>query len=416
VQIHGRVSNCFPEISLMKIIAVLESGITSGGAFNQGLNAIMQMNRICKGRFEFEVFSTHASNKNELDKLGIDCTLVKFTVLDKLIARFASSSLGHRIQSRLKICGPFEKKVITHRCDLVYFLTHSSSTKSLQQTNFITTVFDLCHRDTPEFPEVSDFGVFQRREIQFKNNLTQAIIVITESERLSDLVARRYGVDRKRCLAIPMSASPFLHRDHSDSRNLVLGKYNLDENYFFYPAQFWSHKNHIRILEALIHLRDEGNLYKVVFVGSDKGNQKHVEDFIAQNSLGEQVRLLGFVPAQEMRGLYEACTAVIMPTYFGPTNLPPIEAWSAGKPLIYSLHLEEHSGDAAIKVNPDDAGDIAEAMKKCMHDDDLVASLVDRGKLRLQHFERLHEIAENELTRRLLQYEVRRRCWASPGS
>lgn len=400
----------------MKIIAVLESGITGGGVFNQALNAINQMNQICKGRFEFEIFSTHAGNRNELDKLGINYSLVKFNWLDKLIAQFANTSLGRRIQSRLKICTPFEKKVIAHKCDLVYFLTQSSSMAFLQQTNFITTVFDLCHRDTPEFPEVSAFGIFQSREYHFKNNLTQALIVITESNLLSDLVAQRYGVDRERCLAIPMSASPFLQREHSDSKEMVLKKYSLDENYFFYPAQFWSHKNHVRILEALVGLREDGTLYKVVFVGSDKGNQKYIEDFIAQNSLGDQVQLLGFVPAGEMLGLYQGCKAVIMPTYFGPTNLPPIEAWMAGKPLIYSRHLEEHSGNAAITVDPDDAVEIAEAMKNCMQNEALVESLIERGKLRLQHFERLCQVAENDLTGRLLQYEVRRRCWASPDA
>ena len=399
----------------MKIIAVLESGITEGGVFNQALNAIIQMNRICENRFDFEVFTTHAGNQKELEKIGIDCTWAKFSLLDKLVAWLAGTSFGRRIQNRLKILGSFEKKLKAHRCDLVYFLTQSSSMDFLQQTNFITTVFDLCHRDTPEFPEVSEFGIFQGRENHFKKNLAQAFIVVTESECLSERVARRYGVDQERCLVIPMSASPFLQNEHSVSKELVLNKYGLGEQYFFYPAQFWSHKNHIRILEAMVRLRDEGILYKVVFVGGDKGNQKHVENFITQNSLAKEVQLLGFVPAEDMRGLYEGCTAVVMPTYFGPTNLPPLEAWLAGKPLIYSSHLKAHSGEAAIAVDPDDADDLAEAMKKCVQDDVLVASLVEQGKKRLQQFEKMQNAAEKELTKRLLQFEVRRRCWASHG-
>ena len=53
----------------MKVIAILEHSITGGGGFNQALNAILQMKKICKGRFEFEVFSTHAENYAHLQKL-----------------------------------------------------------------------------------------------------------------------------------------------------------------------------------------------------------------------------------------------------------------------------------------------------------------------------------------------------------
>lgn len=395
----------------MKIIAVLERQVTGGGAFNQALNAIVQMHRICEGRFDFEVFSTQAGNTQELEKLGIKCTRVKISFLDRLLASLTKKKWWNRIQSRIKICGPFEKKIIQHRCDLVYFLTQSASMEILQKTNFITTVFDLCHRDTPEFPEVRNFGVFQSREQHFNNNLSPALIIITESERLSDLVARRYGVDRERCLAIPMSISPYLKEKLSIDKNMVLRKYNLNEGYFFYPAQFWSHKNHIRILEALLQLRDVGVIYNVVFSGDDKGNRKHIERYVVENSLSDQVKFLGFVPAEEMRGLYEGCVAVIMPTYFGPTNLPPLEAWLTRKPLIYSSHLKEHSGKAAICVNPDDAMELCEAMKVCANNDEVVASLVEHGLSRLKQIEQMHNTAEKELINRLLQFDNRRRCW-----
>ena len=373
----------------MKIIAVLESEITGGGAFSQALNAITQMNRICEDQFEFEVFTTHAGNKQYLEKLGVSCTPIKISLLDRLIASISGKPWWRRIQGRVKFIGPFERKVVEHNCDLVYFLTQSASMRFLQQTNFITTVFDLCHRDNPEFPEVSNFGVFQAREDHFKKNLAQAFLIITESEQLSELIARRYGIDRERCLAIPMSTSPFIHEEYSTAKEQVLKKYNLDEGYFFYPA---------------------------VFVGSDKGNQKHVENFVVRNSLREQVRFLGFVPEEDMRGLYEGSAALVMPTYFGPTNLPPLEAWTARIPLIYSSQLQDHSETAAISVNPDDVSELVEAMKECVQNNELTATLVEEGVERLRHFERLHVLAEKELTNRLQRFAIRRRCWSRTGT
>ena len=46
----------------MKIVAVLEESVTVGGAFNQGLNAIIQMNRIREGRIAFEIFAARATS------------------------------------------------------------------------------------------------------------------------------------------------------------------------------------------------------------------------------------------------------------------------------------------------------------------------------------------------------------------
>ena len=39
----------------MKIIAIIEKPIASGGGFNQALNAIQQMNRLSVDKFDFSV-------------------------------------------------------------------------------------------------------------------------------------------------------------------------------------------------------------------------------------------------------------------------------------------------------------------------------------------------------------------------
>lgn len=395
----------------MKIIALLETVPTAGGAFNQGLNAIAQMARISKENFDFEVFSTFPENLPVLEKMGIPATFVQISRTDRFIAWAAKTSFGLRLIARFKLCGPFEKKVIERKGDLVYFLTQSTASEWLQKTNFITTVFDLCHRDSPEFPEVRSFGIFQQREDHFKKNLQMAVIVVTESEALSASIQRRYGADLDRFVSLPMSASPFL--DHEDASNMsdVMETYALEPGYFFYPAQFWAHKNHVRVVEALALLRDSGTLCRAVFVGSDKGNREFIRNLVKRYSLDEQVKFLGFVPSADMRGLYEGCVAVVMPTYFGPTNLPPLEAWGAGKPLLYSAHLNEHAGGAALMFDPDSHVELADAMRQCMKPE-VAAMLVERGRARLRDLDSLREQQEAALFKKLLQFKSRRQCWA----
>ncbi|MDH4199250.1 MAG: glycosyltransferase [Spirochaetia bacterium] len=394
----------------MKIIAILESHVTVGGQFNQSLNAILQMKGICEGRFDFEVFTFYADNVEFLKKLGVECIWFKPSLLERILARANRSPLLRTRQRRKKIIGLLERKLIEHGADLVYFLTQSPIGDSFKQLNFITTVFDLSHRDTPEFPEVRCFGEFQERELHLQNGLASALLIITESEHLSDSISQRYGIDRERCLPMPMSPSPFLQNKSNIDKYSVLQKFNLKEGYFFYPAQFWSHKNHVRILEALVILRKDNINLNVAFAGSDQGNRKHIENLVDRYQLRDQVSFLGFVPVDYMRGLFEGACGVIMPTYFGPTNLPPLEAWLIGKPLIYSAHLKEHAGDAAILVNPDDASELANAMKACT-DQAISSLLVKAGTLRLSQIDSLRKKRENEFVSRLIQFEARRKCW-----
>jgi glycosyltransferase involved in cell wall biosynthesis len=394
----------------MKIIAILDTIVNVGGGFNQGLNAILQMQRLCEGRFDFDVFTFHPQNKLHLKKIGLNVHICKYTVIDKLLSNLSTNAWWQIIQSKIKLVGPFEKKLIQHNCDLVYFVTPGSASAALQKLNFITTVWDLCHRDNPEFPEVRVFNQFFSRERTYTKSLSSAFTVLTDSKQSAERAAYRYGIDFDRFLPMPFAQSPFLDSLHALSKSEILKKRMLEEGYFYYPAQFWAHKNHIRILEALLLLRVRGSQMKVVFTGHDYGNCDYLKKFILQNGLQKQVSILGFVEAEEIRGLYQGAVAVIMPTYFGPTNLPPIEAWSLGVPLIYSSHLAEQAGDAALLVDPDSADELAEAMIKCS-DLRVRMKLVESGRERLRFFANQRSIAEKNLLEKLHLFAARRRCW-----
>ena len=101
----------------MKIIAILDHSIIGGGGFNQALNAILQMNRVCKERFEFEVFTTQNENAMLLKKFDIPVLTFAYSLVDKFLAKFSINSFWQVFQSRIKIIGPFEKKLMKYDCD-----------------------------------------------------------------------------------------------------------------------------------------------------------------------------------------------------------------------------------------------------------------------------------------------------------
>lgn len=397
---------------MTKIIAIIDNEIGAGGGFDQALNAILQIKKLSVNKFELLVFTTKKSNLFFLNKLGIQAIKIEISFFDKLLARLSGISLWHDLQKHIRFICPFEKKLIRHGCDLAYFVTPSNLPAALQKLNYIFTLWDLCHRETPEFPEVRDFNTFFIREKNYKHNLAPAFLILTESKRTINLASHYYGIDFNRFLSMPLSATPFIDQIHSESKQSILKKYSLKKSYFYYPAQFWAHKNHIRILQALIILRDNHNsMPNVVFSGKDYGNLNYIEQFINANNLTSQVKILGFVPSQDLRGLYENASAIVMPTYFGPTNLPPLEAWSLGIPLIYSSHISEWQvKNAALLVDPDNSDEIAKAM--------ILSTilkvrkrLISNGYNRLFDISRERKNAEKKFSEIINKFLLRRECW-----
>ncbi|CAM8355064.1 glycosyltransferase [Candidatus Methylopumilus planktonicus] len=395
----------------MKIIAILDNLSGTGGGFDQALNAIVQMQRLASNRFDFEVFTTQENNVEFLNRLDIAFIKVKVSIFDRFLMKFSHNSFWQFLQVRLNLIGSLEKKLIQHGCDVVYFVTPSNLSIVLQKLNYITTLWDLCHRENPEFPEVRTFNTFFTREKSYQHNLGPALLTLTESDRLADMASQYYGIERNRFLGMPLAPSPFIQSTQENKIEEILLKYSLNPNYFYYPAQFWAHKNHIRILQALVILRESHSWTpNVVFSGKDYGNLNHVIQFIKTHNLESQLNILGFVPSEDMTRLYQNAVAVVMPTYFGPTNIPPLEAWSMGVPLIYSAHLAEQAGNAALLVDPDSAIELADAMMQC-------AKLEVRKQLVASGYRRLEEIAdqriaaEEELCMLLGKYAARRQCW-----
>jgi glycosyltransferase involved in cell wall biosynthesis len=141
-------------------------------------------------------------------------------------------------------------------------------------------------------------------------------------------------------------------------------------SYFYYPAQFWAHKNHYNLLLAFKKLVSEfqGEKIKLVFSGSDRGNKPYVQSVIRQLQLNEHVIVLGFVSNEQVFTLYKHALALVMPTFLGPTNMPVLEAMHLGVPVICSdlTGHRETCGDGAIYVHPHDVDNWYRAMRSML--------------------------------------------------
>ena len=61
-----------------------------------------------------------------------------------------------------------------------------------------------------------------------------------------------------------------------------------------------------------------------------------------KNNMEKQVKYLGYIDKKEITALYKASIALSMPTYFGPTNIPPLEAFKNSVPVLYPIFDSEN--------------------------------------------------------------------------
>jgi glycosyltransferase involved in cell wall biosynthesis len=193
----------------------------------------------------------------------------------------------------------------------------------------------------------------------------------------------------------------------------MLRKYKLEPGYLFYPAQYWAHKNHANLLFAIKLLKEKyGMAPSVVFVGSDKGNLPYLKNLATDLGVGSQVHFLGFVTDVEMTALYKNALALIYLSFFGPENLPPLEAFSVGCPVIASrVHgAVEQFGDAALLVSPTDVEEIALAIQS-LQDATQRQILIERG------FKRVENATASNFVSRVFtlldEFQLVRRTWES---
>jgi glycosyltransferase involved in cell wall biosynthesis len=267
---------------------------------------------------------------------------------------------------------------------------------------YVMAIHDLQHRLQPEFPEVSANGEWDFREYLFRNGARNATLLLADSEvGKEDILScyGSYGVTPDRVKILPFLPATYLATSPSlTDRRRIRSIYNLPERYLFYPAQFWPHKNHARIVQALALLRDERRLkIPAVFCGSHTGEIRkstfsELRCLSSRLKLDDQIHYLGYVPEENMSSLYGEALALVMPTFFGPTNIPVLEAWACGCPVLTSgiRGIREQVGDAAVLADPSSAESIAEGIYRLWTDESLRSALIEAGRRRLGFYGPAH--------------------------
>ncbi len=346
------------------------------------------------------------SFRNLLTSPRLEAVAFPGTLGQRVVAR-AQSGLNSLVESR-KRQTRLEQLCKEAGVEFMWFVGAEAVQVDLP---YMAIVWDLQHRLQPWFPEVSAGGTWNQREAFYGEYLRRATYIIAGTEAGSMEIERFYQVTSNRIKILPHPTPAFALNAEPADVDLPLKKYGLKSNYLFYPAQFWSHKNHVNLLLAAATLKREHQIdLQVVFVGSNKGNEDYVREFAAQLQPSIDVAFLGFVPLEDLVALYRGAFALGYVTFFGPENLPPLEAFALGCPVIASdvSGAREQLGDAALFVDPRSPSQIAAAIKS-LQDQNLRRSLIDKGRARAERWTAKDFV--RGVFAALDEFEPVRRCW-----
>ena len=402
------------------LTVVLSGSEQTGGAFFQSVSSLRALLRLVPESFEVTILDVRGTFGEELNRLTLDAEVKPFKIqaLPKNLSTFRDRLLSDsnlfyellRVALRL-----FGREVRVSRlarfldnssADLVYFVSPVPEAHELQIKPYFWTLWDLFHLDHPEFPELRTSGKFEHRELFNARSIRKASAVVVDSQQLALKAHSTFGAPVEKFIvvpyAVPQSRITILK---SDLTKLPAGIGAIAGKYFFYPAQLWTHKNHNRIIEAVVEVVSQGHDIHAVFVGRDHGAGTALEREIQKQGIGDRIHLLGYVQDEAMQALYEASLGLVMASYVGP-NIPPLEAMSLKVPIIATNIHKNQLSNAALYFDPDSSEELAFQMLNLMNPK-VRRSLVYAGEKRLKEIADSRDSGNALLRERLMKISRR---------
>ena len=314
----------------------------------------------------------------------------------------------------------WEKQVVREamqdRCDVFISLYQSATVfppSRMHQTQYgdfhhVMVAHDIIPKLFPEYLKKITQKIHWRA---IERGIRNAGHIITISESTKKDLMRSLGIAEEKITVAYPGLSPSFDTLCSDEvLESVLKKYDLERGYIYHGGGFEVRKNAESVLRAYakLHLNNQSpksndQIPRLVMSGKifDTKNPlaTDVEGLVSELGLTDRVRVLGFLPEEDLPALYRGAAVFVYPSLYEGLGLPPIEAMSQGTSCIVSntSSLPEACGEAALYVDPTNTAELAEKMSLLLSDPNL------RDELRQKGFEQAKKFSWRVFVRRVME-------------
>jgi glycosyltransferase involved in cell wall biosynthesis len=229
-------------------------------------------------------------------------------------------------------------------------------------------IADFQHRAMPEFFSAAERSV---RDRTYANVASRCRVVVVSSNAMAEQFRAIYPMFSPKLRVLPFpSALAFATLD--DDPEAVARLYHVPSRYVLVANQFWQHKNHRLVVDAIAQAANAGVVIPVVMTGLPADNRdptnRYVSELlqrIAKAGLSGQVIVLGQVPYDHLVALMRHATLVLQPSRYEGWNTSVEDAKALGVPLLCSdipVHREQASEFGAHFFDVDSISSLASTL------------------------------------------------------
>ena len=287
----------------------------------------------------------------------IDATQVNMTdvgLLEKVSVRAKGLSSDYNL---------IQHQCQKHRIDFLYPLLSFHPSHSMTDTKVGHWIPDFQHLF---LGHLFDDSEKKKRNDNYRNIADQAEFLFLSSENARSHFLQFYSDNNVTTKLLRFKS--LIGKDDlaTDSK---FSEFETDASYFMVCNQFWTHKNHLLVLQAINELKKNGLRFKVRFTGKfydprDPDYSTMLEDYIRTHQLGDFCEFLGFIDRDVQLRLMRESLAIIQPSRFEGWSTVIEDAKALGKfVLASSLEVnKEQMGTHASYFDVDDEQTLAQHM------------------------------------------------------
>jgi hypothetical protein len=312
-----------------------------------------------------------------------DNVLAQFPRCDVLRTPLAdSSSRGWGLARKLAERGLGHDLLMTRflRANRISLLSHSGQLGAKAGLPTIGWLPDFQHRRMPEFFEASEVAARDRGYARMARECKTVVLSSVDAQHdLQTFVPDAVPRSRVLHFVAGFAAGALAVVDEATLR----ARYAIAGPYFHLPNQFWAHKNHRVVIDALALLKSQGQRAQVVCTGHTKDARRPgYFDSLMQHAKAAGVencfRVLGLVPYEDLAGLMRHAAAVLNPSLFEGWSTTVEESKSLGLRVVLSdiaVHREQAPA-RGVFFAPEDPASLAVALTQVQdaHDEHVEAS------------------------------------------
>ncbi|QQG52892.1 MAG: glycosyltransferase family 4 protein [Candidatus Falkowbacteria bacterium] len=264
----------------------------------------------------------------------------------------------------------------------LFFAPHLNFLRITRQTKLVVTVHDLSFLRYPEF--FSCRKNFWHKAIGVAKLLKRAdkIVAVSENTKHDLVEILKIAADK---ISVIYSGNNFLVAPLDAAESMkFFSKHDLQSGFIFSVGNIEPRKNVSGLIEAYEELRKRRPdlTPQLVLAGAKGWKYRRIFKIWKNSPYQKDIKFLGYISPAEKTTLFAAAAVFAYPSYYEGFGFPPLEALSAGVPVVSSniSSLPEVLGGAALLVNPFKTGDISEALELILTDNNLRTKLIADGR------------------------------------